>query len=223
MKTILILLLLASAAFSQTPELSTVRIYNHRDADNDYDGWGSGFVVSDNQVITAYHVVHRHREGDKQVQIRFSDNSRSWATVEAVSLQHDLALLWINKHETIASLPLGEIPEEGTTITVQGFGRDYEFKSKSGTMVNRMVSIASREFEDYDSLVGVVDAAPEDGPRQAVFAKARPGDSGGPVTHEGKVIGVVLSVAENVTIFTRIDTVLADFKGKIRHSVLRIK
>jgi S1-C subfamily serine protease len=221
---LLLSLLFASIGSAQTAELASVRVYKFggRDTeaannDNLPDGSGSGWLITATQVVTAYHVVHNNRGGNMPVQVRFPDGWRSWATVQAVDLDKDIALLWINPHKTARPIPLGETPEEGI-IKIHGYGYDYEFGTHTGAITSRMKNTS----RNYDTGTGSTDADPE-GPWNAVWAVAVPGHSGGPVMFQGKCIGSVLSITDTLSIFWVIESIKEAFGPKLRHSVLTIK
>jgi len=230
---------MAITAHAQTAGLASVRVYKfggrstqQANYDNLPDGYGSGWLITKTQVITAYHVVHNNRGGDKPLQVRFADGWRSWATVIDVDIENDIALLWVNPHETIEPIPLGTIPDRGKRIAIHGYGYDYEFATHFGQIVNRMRnSVIPDNFRgdreayllaNYANMNGTADTDDE-GNWQAVYVVSTPGDSGGPVTYNGKAIGCVLSITDTHSIIARIDYIQERFGDKLKHSVLRIK
>lgn len=225
LRSLILVLILTTTSFAQTAELASVRVYkyggrNNKKLNNDLlpDSKGSGWLVTTHQVITAYHVVHNNRGGDKAVLVRFTDGFKTWGMVEAYSKKHDIALIWINPHKTIRPIPIMEMPEAGNSVIIHGFGHDYEYRAHKGILVNRLKGTKY----DFKAQKGRVDADPE-GHWQGVWVVAIPGDSGGPVTFNGKVIGSVLSTTSAYSVFCRIDTIQETFKNKFRYSILRIK
>jgi hypothetical protein len=237
-RVLFLLLLFTAPALSQTVGLASVRVYkfggrNTQAANDDNlpDGSGSGWLISGSQVVTAYHVVHNNRGGNKQIQVRFPDGWRSWGVVEAYSLEHDLALVWINPHPSITKVPMSEsMPDQGEEVTIHGYGYDYEYKQHKGVLWSRMRnSIADGQankdwwyLQNYSNQFGKTDYD-ANGAWQAVKTVSIPGDSGGPVTYNGEVVGSVLSITPKVSVIVRIDTIKEVFGDKLHKSILKIK
>lgn len=177
---VLLLMYAPVLAHPEGPE-GTVRIYVYEDRDNDPDSYGSGAVISPTLVLTNYHVVKDRRnygkENNKSVQVRFTDGSRSFASVLQQDENWDIALLriWPTKLQPFA---IGNRPEAGQTATIQGFGPDYEYVAGVGNVNEKFITHgASINHNDFFSVQGVA---------------ARQGDSGGPITdQDGKLIGIL--------------------------------
>lgn len=229
---VLVTAIWTTPSFAQTASLASVRVYKFGgrnskalNEDNIPDGLGSGWLISDTQVVTAYHVVHRCRQGDKQLQVRFPDGWRSWAVIEATDLKNDLALLWINSHPWIKAIPCGEVPEEGEDVKIHGFGYDYEYRTHVGEIQTRLKNAILDDFTGQNwrqylyAFYGLKKGKSkpgQNGPWQAVHTVALPGHSGGVVTHKGLAIGSVLSITDKYSIICRIDTIRGSFKDKLK-------
>lgn len=180
--TCLVLLFVSAPvlAHPEGPE-GTVRIYIYEDGDNVVDSYGSGAMISSTLILTNYHVVKDRRNYDKEnnrsVQVRFTDGSRSFASVLQQDENWDVALLriWPTRLQPFV---IGERPKAGETATIQGFGWDYEYIAGVGSVGEKfMAPNKSTNHNDFFSVVGVA---------------ARQGDSGGPITdRDGKLIGIL--------------------------------
>lgn len=227
MRTLVILLLFAATAFAQTPELASVRVYSFHDKDQWPDCNGSGWLITDTQIVTAYHVVHGCRSGNKQVQIRFPNGWRTWGVIEATDLRNDLALIWINSHMSVKPIPTGDVPDDGEA-TIHGYGYDYEYKPHKGKLDCRVRNTTLDDYKGnspdaflynlYSKRSGGSADIDAEGNWQAIKVLSIPGDSGGPVTYDGKVIGSILSITSSYSIFCRIDTIKETFKDKLKWS-----
>jgi len=137
------------------PQPHTVRIFAGEYA-------GSGVLVSEDQVLTNWHVV----KSGGPFRVLFP----SWTVVKAevikVDRNWDLALLGLRRKVIVKSVGYGEKVEIGDTVTIGGYGRGW-FESKTGVV---------KQISDYWFRVDV---------------GARDGDSGSPVLKDGKLIGIL--------------------------------
>lgn len=135
-------------------------------------GFGSGFFVDEQSVITNAHVV----ENQKNVTIRLYDESTLAGTVMRIDRARDLALVKVA--ERIVPLRISTEPAyAGQEVYAIGAPKDMLY-----TITKGIVSSPSRRFGDTDYI--------------QVDASINAGNSGGPIVDEnGQVIGVVTSKA----------------------------
>jgi S1-C subfamily serine protease len=124
-------------------------------------------------VLTAAHLFE-----DKvgPITVEFADGQVSGARILAIDQSLDLAALWIFAPQRIAPVPLGQQdPLIGEQVEIWGFG-PKRFRSFVAE-----VSVPLPQKADAQLLAaqGVVD-------KQVTI----PGDSGGPMIHQGKLVGV---------------------------------
>ena len=147
---------------------STVVIYNPGGT------IGSGFFVSDDTVITNYHVI----EGTKFVEIKMFDGQETFGKVVAHDIRLDLALVKVQARGVpVQFLGTKEIPL-GETVEAIGHPGGLEFT------ITRGVISALRERESLYT----------PGAKKVRFIQTdtalNPGNSGGPLFLGDKVIGV---------------------------------
>jgi len=208
LKMIIVLLFLSTPSLAQTVELASVRVYKYggtknedKNSDKYPEAAGSGWLITKDQVITAYHIINNNRE----VVVRFVDGYKSWATVEAVDKKYDIALLCISSHATIVPIEIGNRPDNGANVTIHGFGYDYEYRVYNGKLLTHVKPMGPQ-------MVGICEIGPWS------FIVGEPpirGDSGGPVMHNNKVIGSILRIAHSGAIIVDITTILESFKDRI--------
>ncbi len=141
---------------------------------------GSGFVISENVVVTNAHVV----AGEDEVDIIRPDGKRLRAVVTVFDAQRDLAVLRVEK---LGMPSLGRAnAEAGATGAVFGHPGGQEVVRAAPARISDEVTA------DGEDIYG----APT---RRQVFilaAALRPGDSGGAfVDKEGQVVGVAFAIA----------------------------
>jgi len=215
LKRTILLILLTTPCFSQTPKEATVRVYAY--TDKLYPSYrGSGVLVSATQVITNWHVVAKRQEGKNSIQVRFSDGLRSWATVEFENKEKDVALLTIPSHPVFQPMEFGVDVEYGEDVDTYGYTYDYEFVRRT----NRMWYRQTRKKVDVEGYFF------------AVTGKRRvPGDSGGPVVKNNKIVGIIRSIGSarektgtirGITLCVRADAILELIGDKLE-TTLRIK
>ena len=156
---------------------------------------GSGALISDTLILTAAHVVDQG-VGSK-VEVLFLSN---WEVVlgEVVAFEastsagpdgqgHDIALVRVeSRAET--PIPIGAIAAKGDS-TVHGFAYGPYREA-----------VGNHYTWDVTSRWGVIRDA-----------QARNGDSGGPITQKGKIVGVLWGASDGYTWFTPIQKIAAIF------------
>jgi S1-C subfamily serine protease len=143
---------------------------------------GSGFVVAGRRILTNAHVV----SDATFIQVRpYGASERFAARVLHVSHDADLALLTVDEpgfFDSITPLSLGGLPELREEVLVLGFPVGGDTLSVTRGVVSRI----EHQVYVHDSaelLAGQIDSA------------VNPGNSGGPVLAEGKVVGVAMQVS----------------------------
>lgn len=154
-------------------------------------GTGTGWVVSDGQIMTNAHVVSNARFLTLE---REGDPKRYIAEVDHIAHDCDLALLRVkdtNFFQGMKPLPLGGIPAIESTVSAYGYPIGGERLSVTRGIVSR-IDFRTYSHSILDSHLAIqIDAA------------INPGNSGGPVMQDGKVVGVAFQgysgdVAQNV-------------------------
>ncbi len=141
-------------------------------------GVGSGFIISDNRIMTNAHVVSDARF----ITITKEGDSKPYpAQVLHIAHDCDLAILQTRDagfFDNTSALEFGGIPEIESSVSVYGFPIGGDRPSVTRGIVSR-VDFQSYSHSGADShLVIQIDAA------------INPGNSGGPVMQDGKVVGV---------------------------------
>lgn len=142
-------------------------------------GAGSGFIVSDNFVVTNAHVVR----GAERVNVLFPDGERGEARVAAADPSRDLALLYVRTGGR-KPLRLGDSDELKVGELVFAVGSPLGLPGPSVTMgvvsaLGRTIEARSLFLEDLIQ----TDAA------------INPGNSGGPLINaSGEVVGVTTAI-----------------------------
>jgi hypothetical protein len=187
---------LPSALTAEIPE-SVVRIYVYEDFNSmgTPGVFGSGAIVSPTQVVTNWHVVESRRKGNKSVQVRFKDGSRSYATVIKQNRVWDVALLHIPTTQ-MEPYKIGPPPKACEKAQTAGFGYDYEYIATTGTISNKILFPNGHKISDK-------------GIYRVNNAVSRQGDSGGPVIIGGRLTGVLFGTSHKhkITNFTSIERV----------------
>ena len=178
-------------AAAELPD-AIVKIYSTQLASNYGAPWkagtprsvsGSGFVISGRRILTNAHVVS---DGTFIQVRRYGDSERVPARLLHVSDEADLALLTVDApgfFDAVPSLDLGGLPELRQEILVLGFPVGGDTLSVTRGVVSRIES-QSYVHGDVELLAGQIDSA------------VNPGNSGGPVLGDGKVVGVVMQVSK---------------------------
>jgi len=141
---------------------------------------GSGFVITENVVVTNAHVV----AGQKHIEVIRPDGKRLTATVAVFDANRDLAVLRIDK----LGLPsLGRAnAKAGQTGAVFGHPGGQEVVRAAPARISSEVRAKGQGIYLQDTEREVFILA----------ANLRPGDSGGPlVDRDGSVVGVAFAIA----------------------------
>ena len=152
---------------------------------------GAGFVIDGNRILTNAHVVSGARYLTVQ---READPRKYPAKVLHVAHDCDLALVQVEDSEFLKGtsvLPIGEIPELESVVSVYGFPIGGDRLSVTRGVVSRI---------DYNSYTH---SGRESHLAIQIDAAINPGNSGGPVMQADKVVGVAFQgfrgdVAQNV-------------------------
>jgi S1-C subfamily serine protease len=168
---------------------SVVRIFSTKRSPDLYRPWrkkdgedltGTGVVIEGRRVLTNAHVaehatrllVQADRTGD-----------RLPATVEAIAYEMDLAVLKVDDpafFDEHPPLPRAEgLPHVGEAVLAYGYPHGGETLSATRGIVSRI------EFAEYSYRTM--------GLRIQIDAAVNPGNSGGPVVVDGRMVGVVFS------------------------------
>jgi len=144
---------------------------------------GSGFVIPGHRILTNAHVV----SDATFIQVRrYGESERVPARVLYVSDEADLALLTVDQpgfFDPIPPLDLGNLAELRQEILVLGFPLGGDTLSVTRGVVSRVES-QTYAHSSAELLAGQIDSA------------VNPGNSGGPVLGDGKVVGVVMQVSK---------------------------
>ena len=200
-----LLLLVYSAVFSfissayaqQEIENSIVKIYTTQRRPDIFNPWakmpsneisGSGVIISGNRILTNAHVVTYASQVYVQA---YQSADKISAEVIAVAPDPDLALLKLEDEEFFKDHPplqMSEaIPRTGEKVNAYGYPMGGSGLSVTEGIVSRI------EFSSY-----YYDTS---GLRIQVDAALNPGNSGGPVISNKKIVGIVFSgirQAENI-------------------------
>ena len=195
--SIIVGLILTQPAARADVRDSVVKIYsvqNRPDYDNPWNmegphsSSGSGCVIAGNRILTNAHVV----SDQTFLQVRLHGGSKKFrARVKAVSHEADLALLTVDDKsffEGLSPLELSDLPKVQDEVVVYGFPKGGDTLSTTKGVISRI------EHHRYShSLIELLAAQ--------LDAAVNPGNSGGPVTVGGRVVGVVmqsLKYSENI-------------------------
>ncbi len=138
----------------------------------DGGGLGTGFMISEKQIVTVAHVV----DGAEEI-LAIIDGEVAVAKILAIDVERDLALLETDIPFGSYYFSLGDFEyRTGDEVSVIGFPRGLDITLTKGTISNDNVKIP-----EFPLLTFVqIDAA------------ANPGNSGGPVLNsQGEVIGIL--------------------------------
>ncbi|MFT5735282.1 MAG: S1-C subfamily serine protease [Planctomycetota bacterium] len=156
--------------------------------DSPTSGTGSGVIIGPNRILTGAHVVADATFLEIQT---VDDSDKHVAEVVAICHDADLALLQLHDPQALAGIrpaELGNLPERRERIAVVGYPVGGEELSVTEGVVSR-IEVQRYAHSQRDLLAMTVDAA------------INSGNSGGPVVHEGRVVGIAfqsLEDAENI-------------------------
>jgi S1-C subfamily serine protease len=184
----------------ETLRRSVVRIYavaqvpdylTPWDPGSSQEGWGTGFIISQNRLMTNAHVVSNARFITIEKE---GDSRRFEARVKFIAHDCDLAMLEVEDNtffKGTAALKLGGVPALDSVVTVLGYPIGGDRLSVTRGVVSR-IDYRGYAHSGVDShLVAQIDAA------------INPGNSGGPVFQDNVVVGMAFQgfsgiVAQNV-------------------------
>jgi S1-C subfamily serine protease len=186
-----LLLLGGRPAPAAEPRDAVVKVYSTQLASDHGAPWkpgtaqsvsGSGFVIAGRRILTNAHVA----ADATFLQVRrYGDAERVPARVLHVSHDADLALLTVDApgfFDALEPLEIGPLPELRQEVLVLGFPLGGDTLSVTRGVVSRI------EHQTYahagaSLLAGQIDSA------------VNPGNSGGPVLADGRVVGVAMQVS----------------------------
>jgi S1-C subfamily serine protease len=145
---------------------------------------GSGVIIDGHRVLTAAHVV---ADSTRVTVKRYGTARSAGARVAFVCTQCDLALLTVEDPKFFADVPaveIGAVPQPGDRVTVYGFPIGGKSLSVTAGIFSRM-DVGAPDNPDDEVLVAQIDAAINEG------------NSGGPITADGKLVGIARSYLEN--------------------------
>jgi S1-C subfamily serine protease len=182
-----------SAAPAADPRAAMVKIFTVQDPPSYQTPWnregpghysGSGCIVAGGRILTNAHVV----SDQTFLQVRRTGRARKHtARVVAVSHDADLALLAVDDPafaEGVTALEFGELPEVRETVAVYGFPEGGDTLSITEGVISR-IEHSRYAHSTIELLAAQIDAA------------VNPGNSGGPVIHKRRVVGVVMQILQN--------------------------
>ena len=145
---------------------------------------GSAVVISGNRILTNAHVVSDHTF----IQVRKdSDPKKYTAKLLAVAHDCDLALLTVEDEsffKGVEPVDFGELPKLQEAVTVLGYPEGGDKLSITEGVISRIE--ITTYFESSRKLLTVqIDAA------------LNPGNSGGPVLQNGKIVGIAMQGISN--------------------------
>ncbi len=137
-------------------------------------GMGSGFFISNDEILTNYHVV----ENAMSISIIDRNKKRSSAVVIKKDLKRDLALLKTNMKRDPVKFYSGQL-KQGEMVEALGHPKGRKFSLTKG-----WISAIRKESSVYNAT----------GAEDVLFiqtdAAINPGNSGGPLFYKDRVIGV---------------------------------
>ncbi len=140
----------------------------------DRRGTGSGFFVTDNIILTNYHVV----EKNEFVEIQLHNKIEAFGKVMAYDLYKDLALVKVNTHGKPVRIYTQKSLPAGVTLEAIGHPKRYPFTITRGVFSayrkRKSHMLPSRKMVRYIQTDAAINA----------------GNSGGPLFYKNKVVGV---------------------------------
>lgn len=177
------------------PPAYLVRVYQADDEGN--RSAGTGALISGNIVLTASHVVDG-KIGSKVEVHFFSDWSVVTGEVMDVSkndgygegaVGHDVAVIKLDEPRKEKPLPVLAKAVKGD-VSIEGYAHGPYLRQEGGVYYTH----------DTSARWGVIRSA-----------QARNGDSGGPITQNGKLAGILWGASEGYTWFTTVEKIIELF------------
>lgn len=180
MKTFAVFLVLAlSSMASAAPPEWCVRILCYHKGDYVVDAAGSG-TFTEYGVLTNYHVVYDKEEKKSFARwvVVFPDHRAYECRIDKKDVTRDLALL-VPRHRiawpAVKPLKLSTVGiKKGDSVTIHGYGQ-FNYLSQTGKVINFYIQ------KDTDRQIYY----------EITPAKARPGDSGGAMVKDDRLVGVL--------------------------------
>ena len=195
----LLILILNFIVFSSRPLFaadirdSVVKIYTTTNRIDYYHPWqtkgsqpaiGSGCVIGQNRILTNAHVV----SDQTFIQVKKHSSPKKYtAKILAIGNDCDLAILQVDDKdffEGVSPLEIGELPSVQDKVNVFGYPTGGDDISVTEGVISRME--VTKYAHSYSRLLALqIDAA------------LNPGNSGGPVLKDGKLVGIAMQTAFN--------------------------
>lgn len=142
---------------------------------------GSGAIIAGNRILTNAHVVSDHTF----IQVKKDDDPKKF-TAKVVAIGHDcdLALLEVDDprfFDGIKPFEFGQLPRQQDNVTVVGYPEGGGKISITEGVVSR-IEVTAYAQTSRQLLTVQIDAA------------LNPGNSGGPVIKDGKLVGIAMQV-----------------------------
>lgn len=176
---------------------SVVKVFTTTNRTDFYRPWqtkgveginGSGCIIEGKRILTNAHVV----SDQTFIQVKkYGDPKKYVAELVAIAHDCDLALLKVKDErffENVEALEIGDLPILQDTVNVIGFPMGGDEISITEGVVSR-IEVSAYVHSNNNLLAVQIDAA------------LNPGNSGGPVIRDGKLIGVAMQIipgAENI-------------------------
>lgn len=166
-----------------------VRVFVNEDDHYAPEAIGTGVLVDHEYVVTNVHVVV-DRKDDKSIQVMFPDwtVARDAEVVKVMPLW-DLALIKIKRTKR-EPIKFGDDPAIGDKCVMHGYGYGV-YATGGGEVIGAadVDGLGSKEGELWDDIL-VLDGV-----------GARSGDSGGAITKDGKLVGILNMTTGRQTVF----------------------
>jgi serine protease Do len=162
------------------------------------NGMGTGIIIDPRgYIITNHHVI----DDVQVIKVRLSDGSTYPAKVIARDHDNDLALLKIEAHKPLTTIPLGTAQDLmiGETVLAVGNAFGYEHTVTTGIVSALHRDVTLNKEMSYKSLI-------------QTDTPINPGNSGGPLVNiNGELVGVNVAIragAQNIAFAIPVDTMI---------------
>ena len=159
------------------------------------DGFGSGFYIKDNYIITNYHVV---KEKNKVKIKKFESDTFVNANVVAEDIVNDIALLKSNTKNNSCIINNYKLPKKNflSEVISVGYSKGLEFNITQG-LVNEYFDM----IENLGDILVVIPLITSKQIHNIKIDKAvHSGISGGPLFHKGLVVGMNTGVLKGASL-----------------------